>query len=91
MVEQYIKRLINRFILHSETDFICNFSDLMRLLENSGRNNPGICIDDPRIKQFASCESALIERMLNQWPIGLFRMCAPQVCIPFWEVGIPRN
>ncbi|CAG9540592.1 unnamed protein product [Cercopithifilaria johnstoni] len=54
-------------------------NDLIRLLANAGKNNPGICIDDPRITQFTSRGSALIEAMLKQWPVGLFRMCAPQV------------
>ncbi|KAL3994880.1 hypothetical protein ACH3XW_23535 [Acanthocheilonema viteae] len=54
-------------------------NDLMRLLANAGMNNPGIYIDDPRITQFTSRGSALVKAMLKQWPVGLFRMCAPQV------------
>ncbi|KAM3718936.1 Uncharacterized protein ACO02O_10869 [Dirofilaria immitis] len=54
-------------------------NDLVRLLENVGMNNPGICIDDSRIAQLMFRGSALIEAMLKQWPIGLFRMCTPQV------------
>ncbi|VIO93875.1 Uncharacterized protein BM_BM3171 [Brugia malayi] len=54
-------------------------NDLMRLLENAGKDNPGICIDDPCITQIMTRGSALIEAMLKQWPVGLFRMCAPQV------------
>uniref|UniRef100_A0A0R3RS09 RRM domain-containing protein n=1 Tax=Elaeophora elaphi TaxID=1147741 RepID=A0A0R3RS09_9BILA len=56
-------------------------NDLIRLLENVGRNNPGINIDDQRITQLTSRGSTLIEAMLKQWPVGLFRMCAPQVCL----------
>ncbi|VDO63575.1 unnamed protein product, partial [Onchocerca flexuosa] len=52
-------------------------NDLMRLLENTGMDNAGICIDDSRIMQLTFRGSALIEAMLKQWPIGLFRMCAP--------------
>lgn len=63
----------------------------MRLLENAGRNNPGICIDDPCITQLTSRGSALIEAMLKQWPVGLFRMCAPQVCILFSKTRISEN
>lgn len=66
-------------------------SDLMRLLENAGRNNPGICIDDPHIITLTSRGSALIEAMLKQWPVGLFRMCAPQVCTHFWKARICGN
>uniref|UniRef100_A0A915PRY0 RRM domain-containing protein n=1 Tax=Setaria digitata TaxID=48799 RepID=A0A915PRY0_9BILA len=54
-------------------------NDLVRLLESAGRNNPGICLDDSRITQLASCGSSLIDAMLKQWPVGLFRMCTPQV------------
>uniref|UniRef100_A0A8R1XN03 Uncharacterized protein n=1 Tax=Onchocerca volvulus TaxID=6282 RepID=A0A8R1XN03_ONCVO len=54
-------------------------NDLMRLLENTGMDNAGICIDDSRITQLTFRGSALIEAMLKQWPVGLFRMCAPQV------------
>uniref|UniRef100_F1KZR2 Uncharacterized protein n=2 Tax=Ascaris TaxID=6251 RepID=F1KZR2_ASCSU len=53
--------------------------NLIKVLEKKLKGAPGFRVDDPRILQLRETAGQFVCNILSVWPIGMFRLCAPEV------------